>query len=122
HAPERMEPAGIANGAPDRAGRVYHFLLPDTNMARYADRVVRELVPERIAAFADWRRAFCSRLDDDEVATVQRLSAACDALWQAHAELLARVRAKTTDALAVWPAEPDPAARPTTTAWKDKVL
>ncbi|MGH6884732.1 MAG: hypothetical protein ACREGK_01495, partial [Geminicoccales bacterium] len=118
HAPERLDPAGIATATPDRAGRVYHFLLPDPGMSKYADRVVKDLVPERIASFAEWRRGFCKKLEADELATVQRLSDACDALWQAHAELLARVRAKTTDALAVWPAQPDPVARPTTTAWK----
>ena len=69
--------------------------------------------PER-----DWRVAFCAPLTEDEVAQVQRLSRAVEALWTLHAQELAKLRAATRDDLQVWPSL-RPNEAPTSTAEKD---
>lgn len=103
------------------ATEIFHFLLPAEGMAACSDPVVRALEPQHAEAMKFWRRAFCAPLAPDEAERVRVLSAAVEALWQRHAEELARVRKATSDVLHVWP-DPAPNKAPTTTAEKDAIF
>ena len=100
--------------------QVFHFLLPDTGMAGCDDKVVKALEKDNAEKMKLWRKQFCAPMRPDEVERVRRLSQGIEALWQQHAEEMARVRQLTSDELHVWP---DPAGNkaPTTTAEKDKI-
>lgn len=78
-------PLGPGGFQPRPEGSVYHFLLPDEDMAAYADdRVVKELVPEQAKALREWRKALCAPLSAEEIARLQSLSDRVDKLWQQH--------------------------------------
>ena len=113
--PERVPPRG--ERPPDG---VYHFLLPDKGMAKYADRVVKGMVPAAVKAAADWRRGFCAEFSGGEVAQLLDLSAAVDKLWRRHVEELRDLRRRTNDPIAVF-GRADDGGTATTTQWKDKL-
>ena len=96
---------------PDRrASEIYHFLLPDPGMAAYKDKNAKALYPEDFERLKQWRKQFAKSLETHEIARLQQLSARIDALWDEHAKWLARDRAATEDAHAVWPSTNDDAA------------
>lgn len=97
---------------------IFHFLLPAEGMGAVSDKVVKALEPAAFERFKQWRKAFCAPLGRDEIARVQAISQAAEALWQQHAQELARVRRATSDELHVWPST-DANRAPTTTAQKD---
>lgn len=97
---------------------IYHFLLPAEGMGMVTDKVIKQMEPKAVEAFKRWRKAFCAPLTEDEVAQVQRLSRAVEALWTLHAQELAKLRAATRDDLQVWPSQ-RPNEAPTSTAEKD---
>ena len=97
---------------------IYHFLLPAEGMGMVTDKVIKQMEPEAVEAFKRWRKAFCAPLTEEEVAQVQRLSRAVEALWTLHAQELAKLRAATRDDLQVWPSQ-RPNEAPTSTAEKD---
>ena len=106
---------------PRSEGAIYHWLVPDSGMSVYSDKVVKDLKRAEIAAINSWRKTFCRAFDLSDLKTLRDLSAAADRLWARHLESCARLRTITTDPQPVWP-EP-PAARPlTTTQWKDEQL
>jgi hypothetical protein len=76
----------------------------------------------QLAAIDEWRKAFCAPLADDEVGDAHNLSTAIDRLWDKHADLLKRIRFRTTDPIQIWgQPPPDSDRKPTTTAQKDKI-
>lgn len=89
--------------APRRADEIWHFLLPDPGMADYADKDAKKLYPDDFERLKKWRKAFCAPLDTHEIARLQQLSSRVDELWTEHTTALARDRARTEDALSVWP-------------------
>ena len=97
---------------------IYHFLLPAEGMGMVTDEVIKQMEPKAVETFKRWRKAFCAPLTEDEVAQVQRLSRAVEALWTLHAQELAKLRAATRDDLQVWPSL-RPNEAPTSTAEKD---
>ena len=111
-APERLDPRTLlAGGRPEDA--VYHFLLPDPGMADYSDKVAKSLYKADFDRLKAWRREFCKPLERHEVERLLQLSEAVDALWAEHSRQLAADRARTEDALALWPdAAPVAAALP----------
>lgn len=104
--------------SPWRETDIYHFLLPAEGMGMVTDKVIRQMEPKAVEVFRRWRKAFCAPLAEDEVAQVQRLSRAVEALWTLHAQELAKLRATTRDDLQVWPSQ-RPNEAPTSTAEKD---
>lgn len=99
-APRRLDPQ-----VPTRkADEVYHFLLPDTGMANYTDRVAKQLYKEDFDRLKLWRTTFNKPLEGHEIMRLQQLSDAIDQLWSAHAKQIAEDRARTEDSLALWPA------------------
>ncbi|MDR2111852.1 MAG: class I SAM-dependent DNA methyltransferase, partial [Candidatus Accumulibacter sp.] len=97
---------------------IFHFLLPAAGMGSVNDKVVKALEPAAFERCRQWRKAFCAPLDGDEIVRAQAIAQAAEALWQRHAEELARVRAATRDEAHVWPST-DANRAPTTTAQKD---
>jgi hypothetical protein len=93
------------NRAPDRTplgqprpeGRIWHFLLPDSGMANYTDKVAKTLYREEIQAINAWRKAFTRPFDREQRERLERLSARIDDLWHEHAKSLADLRRRTTD-------------------------
>ena len=113
-APRRLDPQ-----RPDRKrSEIHHFLLPDPGMAAYTDKVAKALYPDDFQRLKDWRRAFTRPLETHEIARLQQLSGKIDALWDEHAQWLARDRAATEDPMAVWP-HPEPPERRSTRAEKE---
>lgn len=86
-----------------RPDEIWHFLLPDPGMAYYTDRAAKALYPEDFERLKKWRRAFCAPLEHHEIARLQQLSQRVEELWAEHTAALARDRARTEDALYVWP-------------------
>jgi hypothetical protein len=113
-------PERLAFGHAPTAQHVWHFLLPDLGMAGTSDKVVKSLEPAHMDRTKLWRKAFTAPLDKAEVKRVAALSQQVEALWQAHANEMARVRALTTDEMHVWP-DASPNSAPTTTRQKDDV-
>jgi hypothetical protein len=90
---------------PDRAAdEIYHFLLPDPGMANYTDKVAKGLYKADFERIKAWRKEFMRPLEAHELSRLQQLSKCIDALWDEHEEWMARDRARTEDALTVWPA------------------
>ncbi len=115
--PERVEP-----GDERPKGHVYHFLLPDYEMANYSTSGgPGDLAEEEIKSLRSWRRDQKSGYDAEDLETLQRLSDAIDGLWEKHIRQQRRIREQTTDPIQIWgqPA-PDSMRRPTTTRWKDE--
>jgi type I restriction-modification system DNA methylase subunit len=104
--PERVKPG---EQRPD--GAVYHFLLPDSGMANYTDRAVKQMTGDATRRIGQWRREFSARFDAGEVKALERLSAAADRLWKKHAEDLRAIRARTAPAFAIFGQEENPAFR-----------
>lgn len=105
---------------------VYHFLLGDSGMSVYGEgnegKPIRDLGKEALKLFQAWRGTFCAPLEAEERRALVALSDAVDRLWEKHTSLLRRVRARTTDPLAVYGYTPSGADRtPTTTAQKDSI-
>ena len=119
-----LGPASRKAGRPE--GSVYHFLLGDRAMSVYGrgteGQPIREMAKAELAAIDAWRKDFCAPLAKDEVGALGNLSAAIDGLWGRHADLLKRIRQRTTDPIAIY-GQPPPASdrRPTTTADKDRI-
>lgn len=111
-------PRALALSETPSAADIFHFLLPADGMGAVTDKVVKALEPAAFERFKQWRKAFCAPLGRDEIARVQAIAQAAEALWQQHAQELARVRRATSDELHVWPST-DANHAPTTTAQKD---
>jgi hypothetical protein len=117
-APERVLPGKKRSL---RNQQVYHFLLGDPGMCAYTDKVIKELEPEKIAAIKKWSKAFTKPLNDSEADDVLRLCNQIDALWEAHTQLRAEIKEKTTDPLSVWGQEQDEVHQPSTIRDKDRI-
>lgn len=111
-------PRALALSETPSATDIFHFLLPAEGMGAVTDKVVKALEPAAFEGLKQWRKAFAAPLGRDEIARVQAIAQAAEALWQQHAQELARVRRATSDELHVWPST-DANRAPTTTAQKD---
>lgn len=117
-APERVAP-GMKRSL--RKQQVYHFLLGDPGMCAYTDKVIKGLEPEKIATIKKWNKNFTKPLTDSEADDVLRLCDQIDALWDAHTQLRAEIKDKTTDPLSVWGQAQDEEHQPTTIRDKDRI-
>jgi type I restriction-modification system DNA methylase subunit len=102
--------------------QVYHFLLGDPGMCSYSDKVIKELEPENIKAMNAWNKKFNAPYDDDDIATLLRLSAVIDNLWDSQVKLRQEVEAKTQDKLSVYGYSDEIKDSHTTIRQKDKIL
>lgn len=119
-------PTRVPLGEERPAGSVYHFLLPDRGMAVYGQgnegKPIREMCAEQLKVIEGWRKGICQPLSKRDRAALVRLSDAVDRLWRKHAELLAKIRKRTTDPLSVYGHEHPLAGQgPTSTREKDEI-
>jgi hypothetical protein len=106
---------------PPRAhGTIYHWLIPDSGMSLYSDKVVKGLKRDEITTINSWRKTFGRAFDSSDLGTLHELSDAADRLWSRHLQAVARLRKITTDPLPVWP-ELSSERKPGTTQEKDKL-
>lgn len=104
--PERVKPSEVR---PE--GAVYHWLLPDSGMANYTDRAVKQMTGDATKRIGQWRREFSARFTEGDAKALVRLSAAADKLWKKHAEDLRSIRARTAPAFPIFGQEDNPAFR-----------
>lgn len=114
-------PQALPMSAAWHSGQIWHFLLPDSGMASYADKEVKALYPEPIKAINDWRKAFTKPFDKDERERLERLSARVEELWQEHARQLREMRRKTSDPYDIF-GLPSQGRAQSSLDWKDQVL
>ena len=102
--------------------QVYHFLLGDPGMCSYSDKVIKQLEPANIKAMKDWNKKFTGPVNDDDIVTLLRLSAAIDKLWEAQIRLRKEVDAKTQDSLSIFGYTDVAEDSHTTIRQKDKIF
>ena len=90
-------------------------------MCAYTDKVIKGLEPEKIATIKKWNKNFTKPLTDSEADDVLRLCNQIDALWDAHTQLRAEIKDKTTDPLSVWGQAQDEEHQPTPIRDKDRI-
>ncbi|MFI3135971.1 MAG: hypothetical protein QX197_04260 [Methylococcaceae bacterium] len=138
--PSRLNPYGLAavdlvennkfpptdhNNQPlldERGKRIYHFLLPDPNMANYQDKVVKSLATDEIKAINDWRKESCKPFSAEHIKQLQTFSEKIDELWQAHTREQGRIRDKTTDPFNIWGQPEDQRHKISRLDQKDRIL
>ena len=105
------EPAELAMNTPREEKQIFHFLLPDSGMANYSDKTVKQRYPDDFKALDSWRKEFTKSFEAHEIADVQRISGKVEALWNTFRQQLKAERQKTADNYPVWPAENTTQAR-----------
>ena len=126
NAPERV-PVGavrISGGKGHKQGsrQIWHFLLGDPGMCSYSDKVIKSLEPENIKRMEAWNKQFTSPCNDDEIATLLRLSKVVDELWKDQVKLRRQVEAATVDRLSVFGHRDRGNDSHTTIRQKDRIL
>ncbi|WPL17970.1 Type I restriction-modification system methyltransferase subunit [Thiorhodovibrio winogradskyi] len=96
--PRRVTPV-----EPRREDEIYHFLLPAEDVCDYTNKAVKQYAPKPLDCIKHWKKSLLARFSPLELQRLQQLSARIDALWREHARQLAADRARTEDALPVWP-------------------
>jgi len=102
--------------------QIYHFLLGDPGMCSYSDKVIKSLEPENIKRMVAWNKKFNEPYSEDDIATLLRLSAAIDSLWEAQVKLRQEVETKTQDNLSIYGWEDDLVDSHTSIRQKDRIL
>lgn len=98
------------NRAPDKLpmdqplpkGQIWHFLLPDSGMANYADKVFKDRYKAEITAIKAWRKDITKKFDRKDIERLEKLSMAVDELWQELADQLHKLRERTTDPYSIY--------------------
>jgi hypothetical protein len=88
---------------PRQPDEIWHFLLPDPGMADYTDKTAKALYKTEFDHLKTWRTAMKKPLEAHELKRLQQLSARVQELWAEHTKAMARDRARTEDAISVWP-------------------
>ncbi|WP_333913425.1 Eco57I restriction-modification methylase domain-containing protein [Vibrio coralliirubri] len=91
---------------------IWHFLLPDTGMADYKDKVVKTMKPDEVRSINDWRKEFTKKFTQTDIEKLGELSQKVDEKWKSVASLLATLRSQLTDAHPVWPETGRPNRQP----------
>ncbi|EMN6979865.1 class I SAM-dependent DNA methyltransferase, partial [Escherichia coli] len=99
------EPAELAMNTPREEKQIFHFLLPDSGMANYSDKTVKQRYPDDFKALDSWRKEFTKSFAPHEIADVQRISGKVETLWNTFRQQLKAERQKTADSYPVWPAD-----------------
>ena len=115
----KSDAASFADGRPEDG--IYHFLVGDSGMASYRDKVVKQLAPESFRHMAEWRKAFTRPHTMAETNRLGRIAAGVDLLWERHVTDLRRLEHRTTDGFAVY-GQPAPGTQQTSTKEKDRIL
>ncbi len=102
---------------------VYHFLLPDPNMAVYKDKVVKGMEEENLSTINTWLKNQKKPFSKRDIIQLEQLSTDIDRFWRLHADSLARIREETEDTHTLFGVEKNETDthRNLTTAEKDAV-
>jgi hypothetical protein len=84
------------------ANRIYHFLLPDKEMASFKNKVIKDLEPEKIKRTEAWRKAFASQLTNAEADKLVEISKSVDLLWNVWTGKLRDLRRELTDEVSIF--------------------
>ena len=95
--PKRFEWQGRA-----AKNRIYHFLLPDANMASYQNKVIKDLEPEKINKIEQWRKSFATPLTEAEADKLVEISKSVDLLWTIWSDKLKKLRIELTDEVSIF--------------------
>ena len=101
------EPAELAMNTPRDEKQIFHFLLPDSGMANYSDKTVKQRYPDDYKLLDAWRKAFIASFEPHEISDLQRISGKVETLWNAYRQQLKAEREATADGYAVWPLPAD---------------
>ena len=101
------EPAELAMITPRDEKQIFHFLLPDSGMANYSDKTVKQRYPDDYKLLDAWRKEFTASFEPHEINDLQRISSKVEALWSAYRQQLKVEREATADGYAVWPLPAD---------------
>ena len=82
--------------------QIYHFLLGDTGMCNYTDKVIKSLEPDNIKHMKEWNKEFTKPYTKEEITSLQKLSTIIDGLWQDQIKLRNEVEKETQDRLSVY--------------------
>jgi hypothetical protein len=116
----KTAPTRLPMAQPREMGQIWHFLLPDSGMANYADKDVKQLYPEQIKRINDWRKRFTKVFDKTDAQRLEVLSNRITELWQDHADALQRLRQRTTDPYSIYGY--DVQGKATSLRFKDQAL
>lgn len=120
NSPERV-PLGTERKKKTGYSQIYHFLLGDSGMCSYTDKVIKGLEPNNIKKMKNWNKKFIAPYSDDDLVTLRRLSCIVDDLWKSQIALRKEVEKKTQDALSVFGYADDVKDSHTTIRQKDKI-
>ena len=103
-APRRVMPGEerTKKGQHEHTKEIYHFLLGDPGMANFADKVLKEIEPDKIKRLKEWNKGFTAKFSDDELKTVLRLSESIDKLWNLTVEEREKIEKATYEPLSVY--------------------
>ncbi|WP_159873728.1 MULTISPECIES: class I SAM-dependent DNA methyltransferase [unclassified Raoultella] len=101
------EPTELAMNTPREEKQIFHFLLPDSGMANYSDKTVKQRYPDDYKLLDAWRKAFTASFEPHEINDLQRISSKVETLWSAYRQQLKAEREATADGYAVWPLPAD---------------
>jgi len=76
---------------------VYHFLLPDPNMASYKDKVIKKMEEHNLNKIKTWQKNHKKPFSQRDITQLEKLSSEIDHFWKLHAETLTKVREETED-------------------------
>lgn len=116
----KTAPGRLPLAQPREIGQIWHFLLPDSGMANYADKDVKKLYPEQIKRINDWRKRFTKVFDKTDSQRLEVLSNRIAELWQDHADALQRLRQRTTDPYSIYGYDAE--GKATSLRFKDQAL
>ena len=102
--------------------QVYHFLLGDTGMCSYSDKVIKSLEPDNIRKMKTWNKNFNKPYDENDISTLLRLSKLIDDLWEAQIKLRKEIEQKTRDNFSVFGHKDTSKDYHTSIRQKDKIL
>jgi len=88
---------------------VYHFLVPDSGMAKFdSDKVIKELAPDDVKRIKEWRKDFCKPFDQYDTDRLIGLSDSIDELWKQVIRERREAIKKTNKPVDVWGQPPVP--------------
>ncbi|MBA4449686.1 N-6 DNA methylase, partial [Cylindrospermopsis raciborskii CS-506_D] len=97
-----QEPEQLSLGKNLPKGGIFHFLLGDSGMSDYTDKIIKKMSGENLKKIDNWRKEFCQELTDEQGSYAHTLSERIDKLWHHYAQELKRIRKRTTDSLNIW--------------------
>ena len=115
-------PARVQPGEKRPGNTVYHFLLPDTGMADYTDKNVKQLAAQEITAIKTWKREFSKPFSQEHVRQLEKLSKAIDRLWAETVVKQRELRKRTMDTMAIYGQNMPEEEHHTTVQHKDRIL